>query len=239
MKNIIATALFILGFLNMNAFAQKKSYFVYESKTLFSMHNLELSNINHPTNEMISPNNVVRFAPYFNANLQYNYDFGNKFGLFLGAGLQNSGFITKDSMNNTIKQRAYGVNVPLGFKIGNMKKDIYFFGQGDFFWNFDYKEKYFNGKSKSKSKPGDAINSINYGATAGFCIKSFTIGFQYIFTDFFKDSYKFDYNRTIDSDSYSVDKSNIYSFFVGFRTKLVKQEESVPTKVQQARASVY
>lgn len=230
---------FVFGLVSMNAHAQKKSYFVYESKTLFSMHNLELSNINQPTNELISLKNVARFAPYFNLSLQYNHDLGNKFGLYLGAGIQNSGFITKDSMNNTIKQRAYGLNVPLGFKIGNMKEDIYFFGQADFFWNFDYKEKYFNGKSKIKSKPGDAINPINYGATAGFCIKSFTIGFQYIFTDFFKDTYKFDYNRTITSDAYSVNKSNIYSFFVGFRTKLVNDEENVPAKVQQARATNY
>lgn len=239
MKNLIISTLFILGLASSNVYAQKKSYFVYESKTLFSMHNLELSNINQPTNEKIAPDNVLRFAPYFNLNLQYHRDFGKKFGLYVGAGIQNSGFITKDSMNNTIKQRAYGVNVPLGFKIGNMKDDIYFFGQGDFFWNFDYKEKYFNDNSKSKSKPGDAINPINYGATAGFCIKSFTFGFQYIFTDFFKDTYKFDYNRTMASDDYSVNKSNVYSFFVGFRTKLIKEDETVPAKIQQARATNY
>ncbi|MCU0416356.1 MAG: porin family protein [Cytophagaceae bacterium] len=222
-----------------SASAQKKSYFVYETKTLFSLHNLEIKNANDPLDAPIEPKNVVRFAPYFNFGINYNYDFSNRVGFYLGAGVQNMGFITRDSMNNTSKHRAYGLAVPVGLKFGNMKDDKYLFIQGDFFWMFDYKEKYFQGNSKSKSKPSNAVETINFAATAGICYKSFTLGFQYLINDFFSESYRFDYNKTIPSDEYNVTNANIYSFFVGFRTKLGEEGEIVPTKIQQAQARLY
>jgi hypothetical protein len=231
-----------LGIVSIHAaVAQNKMYGVFENKTLFSLGMVEMTSLDGKTT--ISPDKVLRFAPYFNMTLQAHKDFGNVFGLYAGIGVRNQGFIMKDSLDNARKHRAYGINVPVGLKIGNMEKETYFYVEGQVLWMFDYKEKTFQGKTKSKSKPSGAVEPIQYLGAAGINIKGFTIGVEYSFSDFFKSDYKVEYDRfNSNTQQYKFTKSNILNFVVAFRTNLSESKNSVPAQqkaVQQAKLYQY
>jgi hypothetical protein len=229
--------------LQISAFSQdkptNKMYGVFESKTLFQLGLLEDS-----AGNSITP--VLRFAPFANYTLQAHKDLGNKFGVYTGIGIKNVGFISRDNTNDvTVKSRAYCLSIPVGLKFGNLKEDRYLFLSGEFLAQFDYKEKVFtndgNDKSKRKSFYDDDINPFNYSGSIGFNVKGFIIGAEYTFSDFFSDKYRFQPDKANSAVTMAgPSKSNILTFFFGFRTNLSAEEVAAPEKkLQQAKAYQY
>src|ERR1043165_1589234 len=85
---------------------------------------------------------TLRFTYFFNIGFNLNYDFNNNIGLFTGVGIKNIGFIEKFPANDsTVKRRVYAIGVPLGIKIGNIRRHNYGFIGGGVDFPFNYKEK--------------------------------------------------------------------------------------------------
>ncbi len=236
MKKLIP-AICTLFFLCLSSSAQNKPYGVFESKTLFQIGMLEDS----AGNNMKS---VLRFAPFANYTIQLHYDLSNSVGLYTGAGIKNVGFITRyNSIGVTQKSRAYCISIPVGVKFGNMKKERYGYVAGEFLYQFDYKEKVFQGSNKDKRKNfyDSDINAVNWSVMAGFNMKGFTLGAEYTLANFFADNYRFQPNTSSPVTHGSQSKSNILTFFIGFRTNLsAEKTENANQKVlQQAKLNQY
>jgi hypothetical protein len=86
--------------------------------------------------------NIIRFSGFFNAAEYVHVDFGKFFGIAIGAGIHNIGFITSvDSLK--LKRRSYSTFVPVFFKFGNMKKRIYMYAGVQYDILFNFKQKTF------------------------------------------------------------------------------------------------
>lgn len=98
---------------------------------------------------------IPRYAPFWNMNNNYHFDFAESFGMFAGYSIGNVGFIAQwnDSLQTKKKYRTYNLGIPIGFKIGNLdqKEPFYFFFGGAMEIPFHFKEKTFHdGKKVSK-----------------------------------------------------------------------------------------
>lgn len=96
-------------------------------------------------------NNIPRFTFFLNGGVNFNTDFNNNIGFFTGYSGKNLGVIYDSSDHVRFKHRVLMLGVPVGFKVGNLKKGnfIFFGGQADFAYNF--KEKRFvDGEKVSK-----------------------------------------------------------------------------------------
>ncbi len=83
-----------------------------------------------------------RFTYFLNTGFNVNYDFNQHLGLFTGLGIKNIGFIEKITpLDSTIKRRVYAVGLPLGIRVGNIKKKNYAFVGGGVDLPFNYREK--------------------------------------------------------------------------------------------------
>jgi hypothetical protein len=236
MKNSALFALSLLCFTFTSMGQGKKMYGVFENKTLFQIGIVESS-------DGSSVSGPIRFAPFANYTLQGHKDFSNTIGIYTGIGVKNVGFISKynDTLYSEmrVKSRAYSISVPLGLKFGNMEEDRYFYVAGEFLAQIDYKEKVFIGDDKSKRKNDADINKINYSAIVGFNLKGFTIGAEYTLNNFYGDNYHLTPSKANPSYVYGTpSKSNILTFFIGFRTNLSAKEVSAPQK-QLQQASLY
>ncbi|MCX7696703.1 MAG: hypothetical protein N2Z72_03290 [Bacteroidales bacterium] len=93
-----------------------------------------------------------RVSWWFNFSEYYHVHFTDYFGLFIGAGIRNLGFIANytDTSFTKRKYRVYAFKLPLGFKIGNISEKNGFFVLfgGDISIPLHYKEKWFAGKNK-------------------------------------------------------------------------------------------
>jgi hypothetical protein len=148
-----------------------------------------------------SSGNIMRFSPFFNVQLINNMDFTEYFGLFSGFSVKNIGLIYDVSPDNidysvyrpgtTIKKkfRNYYFGIPVGLKLGNLKK-FFVFGGYEFEVPFHYKEKTFINDDKLKlTRWGVAGNrvapyqhSVFFGIQTSF---SMSVKFKYYFNDFF------------------------------------------------------
>ncbi|MGN6478106.1 MAG: hypothetical protein ACTHKV_12850 [Flavipsychrobacter sp.] len=87
---------------------------------------------------------TLRFSYFFNFGFNFNYDFSNHVGLYTGVGIKNIGYIEQiKAVDSTIKRRVYTIGVPLGIKIGNIKRRNYVMLGGGVDIPFNYKEKGF------------------------------------------------------------------------------------------------
>jgi hypothetical protein len=240
MKKFALTLFSVLCFCFIG-FAQDKPntkmYGVFESKTLFQLGILEDS----AGNQIKS---ILRFAPFANYTLQGHKDFSNKFGIYTGIGIKNVGFIARYNSNDVIiKSRAYCLSIPVGLKFGNLKDDRYLFLAGEFLTQLDYKEKVFTNGDKSirKNLYDNDINLFNYSGSIGLNVKGFVIGAEYTFNNFFADKYRFQPDKSNNAVRYAgPSKSNILTFFIGFRTNLSAEAVAAPEKkLQQAKAYQY
>jgi len=71
------------------------------------------------------------------------YDINNNFGLLFGAAIRNVGFIynVQDGTGTKKKFRNYDFGIPVGVKVGNMRKTFFFAGY-EIEFPLNYKEKY-------------------------------------------------------------------------------------------------
>ncbi|QHS61231.1 PorT family protein [Chitinophaga agri] len=138
---------------------------------------------------------IPRFTLFFNIGTNYNYDFNRNFGFFSGINLKNIGLITKDDIDSVkLKRRVYTLGVPLGFKIGDLRRGVYFFAGGSYDLAFNYKEKKFiNGDKKEKFNEwfSDRTPLLMPSLFAGLNMApGFGVKVQYYPNNFFNKEYK-------------------------------------------------
>jgi len=135
---------------------------------------------------------TLRFS-MINIGYNFNYDFDEHFGIFTGIGIKNIGWIEKIA-DSTIKRRVYTIGVPLGFKLGNLKKKHYGFIGGGLDVPFNYREKGFI-KRGDKQKFSEWFSDRN-AATMPYLFVGMsyaggtTLKFQYYPGNFFNTSYE-------------------------------------------------
>jgi hypothetical protein len=139
--------------------------------------------------------NIPRFTLFFNVGHNYNYDFNKHFGIFTGLNIKNIGLITKDSNDVKLKRRVYTLGIPLGFKIGDLRRgSFFFFAGGSYDLAFNYKEKKFvNGDKVDKFNEwfSDRTPILMPSLFAGIRITpGFGLKIQYYPNDFFNKNYK-------------------------------------------------
>lgn len=204
MKKFVTLAL--LAWVVYTAKAQEKNWYVNTNyEVIFSF-----ADIAYGTQDV---NNVVRFAPWFNLQWEYNYDFSQKFGVVTGLGFRNLGFIydvpklgVEDGVDKNDqlggeyqatsdirkKFRNYTFGIPVGVKLGNMN-GVYVMAGYELEIPFAYKEKTFiNGNKEFKHSNwfDAAIPAFYQSVFAGFQLPGGgLLKFKYYFTDFFKQSY--------------------------------------------------
>lgn len=204
MKKFVLLLILVVMFFSINA-QERKWYVNTNYEIIFSLADTEYGS------EAV--NNVVRFAPWFNLQWEYNYDFSNSFGIITGLGFRNLGFIydvpkngVEEGVNNNDqlggeyqttsdvrkKFRNYTFGIPIGFKVGNLNKFFVMAGY-EFEIPFAYKEKTFiNGNKEFKHTNWfDAtIPAFYQSVFAGVQLPGGgLLKFKYYFTDFFKQSY--------------------------------------------------
>ncbi len=145
MNKIILT-LFIGLFLSSFGYSQSKLYSMTGWEMIFSWADSEYLEGDG--------NTIMRWAPVLNLQSTLNYDLGEKFGLYTGLSLRNVGYIMDnyiDREDHQVKKkfRTYNVGLPLGVKVGNLKKFFVYAGY-DVEWAFNYKEKTFKDGNKDK-----------------------------------------------------------------------------------------
>lgn len=140
MRKLIFT--FLIAIMGSSLFAQK-FYSTTSGELILSM--AEINSGDLPT-----PQNIVRFSPWFNLQSLGNVDFGEHAGLFFGLNLRNVGFIAKDNDSQIKKKyRVYDIGIPVGFKVGNMDS-FFFYGGYEFELPLNYKEKTFENEVKTE-----------------------------------------------------------------------------------------
>lgn len=131
-------------------FAPKKFYFsnCFDGAMLTTAMHSGAFNL-HPTIPMTV--STPRFSYFWNTGFNLNYDFSKNIGIFTGLGIKNLGFITKvKPTDSTIKRRVYNLGLPIGLKIGNLKKKTYAFIGGGVDLPFNYREKGFINRGKKE-----------------------------------------------------------------------------------------
>lgn len=93
---------------------------------------------------------TLRFTYVVNFGMNYNYDFTEHVGAFIGVGIKNIGLINKYG-DSTVKRRVYTIGVPVGVKFGNLRNRNFGFLGAGFDVPFNYREKGFVSR-KNKTK---------------------------------------------------------------------------------------
>ena len=103
---------------------------------------LSVSMLEKPINiDEVTP---LRFTYIANFGFNFNYDPGKSLGFFTGIGIKNIGFIEKYRfVDSTVKRRVYTIGVPLGVKIGNLRRRKFVLAGGGVDVPFNYREKGF------------------------------------------------------------------------------------------------
>ncbi|NPD44522.1 hypothetical protein [Lentimicrobium sp. S6] len=139
MRKLLFTLL--IGLMAHGLFAQK--FYTTSGGELI----LSLAEIN--SGDAPTPQNIVRFSPWFNVQSLGNVDFGDHAGMFFGLNVRNVGFIAKDNSTQVKKKyRVYNLGIPVGFKLGNMDS-FFVYGGYEFELPFNYKEKTFENEVKT------------------------------------------------------------------------------------------
>lgn len=139
-------------------------------------------------------NDIIRFSPVFNIQVQVHRDFSDHAGLMTGFNIRNVGFIYDDPFNpgTRYKTRNYTLGVPIGLKFGKMDGK-YIFGGYEIELPFAYKEKKFvNDEKVSKfdewfsSRTETFYHTLFVGVNM---VEGTQIKFKYYLTNWFNKSY--------------------------------------------------
>lgn len=149
----------------------RKSYFsVFSQLGLFQSAALEKTGMNRELS-------YLRFTFGVNVGINYNYEFDEHFGMFVGLGISNFGFTEKVN-DSTIKRRVYSIGVPVGVRVGNLGNKKYAILGGGIDMPFNYREKgWVERKEKTKFSEwfSDRTPSVIPFIFAGISFKSGTI----------------------------------------------------------------
>ena len=191
---------------------KRRGYTSLSMEMIFSFASLE-----HDTMNM---NNKVRWSPVLNLQFLYSFDMTKNFGLFTGIALRNVGFIWKDDFGGKTKQRVYALGLPVGIKLGNVKKGLFVYVGGQIEYAFNYKEKYFINDTKTKGVYWftNRVNPMQLSLLAGFNLPyGFNVKFKYYFTDLMNRDYEEFNSSGVKYKPYEhVAKSQIIYFSISF-----------------------
>lgn len=187
---------FLVGSLSGNAqsgeefYRTHRSYYSQEGEMIFSFANIESSTM--------SVENILRWSPVFNYTGHVNYDFSKNFGVNLGLGFRNVGFIAKfpDEPNGLKKKyRTYNLGLPIGIKIGDLhqKHPFFLFGGYELEMPFQYKEKTFENGDKTDKITGWFSNRTDRFTQSLFAgvqfPQGFSLKFKYYLNNFFNEDF--------------------------------------------------
>jgi hypothetical protein len=177
-------------------------------------------------------NTNLRFTAAFHFGEYVHVDLGNHFGLFSGIGLRNVGFITNENKIR-IKYRSYNLGIPLAFKLGSFKKNLYVFGGAEYEWMIHFKQKTFIDGEKIKYAKWFSNRTPAFipSVFAGF---QFPAGIQVKFK-YYLDNYLNHYFK--DGDGYNdytgFDKTRVWyismSFFI--RNEKKNSSKQIPIEI--------
>jgi hypothetical protein len=187
MKKIILSVILVLFFFEFG-FTQSQSYFSSGGEMIFSFATID-DNGN-------SDGSILRWSPVFNWQGMYNYDLNDNIGLFTGLAIRNVGYIYNNYMDkegHSVKKkfRTYNLGIPVGFKIGNLKKAFLYAGY-DIEFPFHYKEKTFKDENKTKTSVwfSDRVEQFQHGFMVGIQLPyGANIKFKYYLSEFHNQSY--------------------------------------------------
>lgn len=157
-KNLKLCILYLLGF-TVPALAQDeqvsgKHYWKSGSEFIFSLGDVDAG--------AVSTSPIMRFSGFFHLQQEMHYDFNQSFGFYTGIGIRNVGMINELNDSLKLKQRAYGLGVPVAIKVGNLNGFHVSAGaEAELF--FHYKQKLFYDDEKFKQDEwfSDRINLFN------------------------------------------------------------------------------
>ena len=185
MKKSFYILLFLTG-LALNSPAQSKIYASGGSEMIFSFAQID--------NNGITGGNIMRWSPVFNVQVYGNVDFGKHFGIFFGGAIRNVGFIyNMPDTNLKKKYRNYNFGIPVGIKVGNMHKFLFFAGY-EIEFPCAYKEKTFISGAKQDNKiiKWFSPRTPSYYHTVFVGLQfpyGFNLKFKYYFSEFFNENY--------------------------------------------------
>ncbi len=215
-KKYLPVAFLVVLFITAgNAGAQTRFYGSSGGEMIFSF-----AKIDHNGS---TGQNILRWSPVFNTQGFLNADFGNAFGLIAGLGIKNVGFIDAgfDPDNSAVKKkfRTYNLGIPVGIKLGNLRK-FFLFGGYEIEFPFHYKEKTFINGQKTDSRISTWFTSRvpSYYNTVFAGIQfpmGLTLKFKYYFTGFFNENFTETVNG-VEMHPYEGYKVNILYFSLSF-----------------------
>ena len=233
MKNLfIVTTCFLVITLKaqekQNAPAAKKTYWASVSELIFSaadLGNVRIYDANtvyvqQPEGSLANP--IPRFSAFFHAAQQFHVNFARFAGVYTGLGIRNIGMI--NNLNDTlrIKQRAYGISIPLAIKLGNMEKRSYLSLGAEAEYMFHYKQKVFVGEgrgdkdNKSSEWFSNRVNAFNPGVFVEFNFgKSGYFRLKYYLNDFLNSSARQDFKVGSKEMFFTSDRSTLFSMTFG------------------------
>ncbi len=190
---------------------------------------------------------ILRWSPVFNFGNNFNWDFVNSAGVFLGYNIRNIGLITKDSLGqeDRFKRRIYMLGLPLGIKLGNMQKGQFFYFGGEIGLPFNYKEKFFpDGNRRLKTKFNEWFSErtpqFTTAVFAGFHFRrELSVKVQYFLNNFFNPDF-----TTTDVQGNSVQpyrnyRANIFfiTFGLDFSSRRPSQDERSPRSTPKPKST--
>ena len=207
-KLILFTFLLMLG---MSISAQK-FYTTSSGEIILSL--AEIDSGDEP-----SPQNIVRFSPWFNVQTLGNVDFNENIGMFFGLNLRNVGFIAKDNTTQIKKKyRVYDLGIPVGFKIGKLKS-MFFYGGYEFELPFNYKEKTFENEVKTDKFNVWFSNRVPTYYHAVFAGIQFPYGANLKFKYYLSTFHNTDFEEIVDGQTvkpYAHLKANVFYIALSF-----------------------
>ena len=217
MKRIILIFSFCTLFA-VSGFSQSKGYWTSGGEMLFSFANI--------TDNGVGESSTLRWAPVFNLQGRYNYDFGKNVGIFTGLGVHNVGYIydnyqertnIEGAMGNYYKKkfRTYNIGLPLAIKIGDMD-NLFFYGGYEIEVPIVYKEKTFDGGDKIEKITGwfsNRTQTFQHGFIAGV---QFPYGFNVKFRYYMSEFHNQNFTESSGVKPYSGLESHIMYFSVGY-----------------------
>ncbi len=173
-------------------------------------------------------NSEPRFSGFFNQQQQVHFYIGKYLGLYTGLGVRNVGIVTQPAKGVRVKQRAYGLGVPLALKLGNIENDRFFSigSEAEYFLN--YKEKIFFNNSKykynewftDKVAPFNTSVFLTWQDANGVFVKA-----KYYFFDFLKPQNSLALNDSASVPGYSK-SSMFFSISIGINIRAKDRDES-------------
>ena len=180
---------------SLNIFAQDSDQPTKDSKVYYTKGgNASLLSFAQVTRNGEEISTIPRFTMFFNIGSNANVDLGKNLGLFAGLNLTNIGMITEEKIVGVVdtdvfklKQRVYAVGIPVGIKIGDLRR-FYVYGGAEAAFAINFKQKTFiDGEKVDKFNEwfSNRSNPFMPALFAGFQTKSgFGLKVQYYLNDF-------------------------------------------------------